>query len=274
MEKRKNTTVEQAPVAECQILPGNEMEAEAGKNQAGREAGLAAAERQKAGAAGRQAVLEVAVRAAQAGERQAMPGSGMAGKKSEKGAKSRASVKRELQKQLKQKGWWNSICAELVESYLDARDRLQEAETSYEQMVRHLGLTPADDEAVALNGTIAACAKTMTDVLQALQIAPASQRRAAIEAEMRQQLQVRGLTGAVFGDRVDAFLQLWDAFQDANRSLCSRGRTYMTISSAGKTYEKDNAAAKDVVALSKAMGDILDELKITVDDYADLDDEL
>lgn len=187
------------------------------------------------------------------------------------GAKGNAGVKRDLREQLKAKGAWNAVSADLVEEYLDARNRLADAKREYGALV-DAGMSAADEASIALCQSMAQCMKTMTDILGALQIAPVTERRARIEAEMREQLAVRGLTGSVFEDRIATFLKLWDAFQDANSSLTARGRTYITISSAGKQYEKDNAAAKDVVALAKAMGDILSELKITVDDFAEPDD--
>lgn len=197
----------------------------------------------------------------------AAPKGGRAGR-----GKSSAAIKRELREQLKAKDAWNAVSADLLEEYVSARGRLNDAKDAHAALIDGGGFSLADDAAVSLNEVMAQNAGIMVGILSALQITPKTERRQKISTEMREQLAVRGLAGTVLEDRVDTFLSLWDAFQDATKSLKARGRTYFTVSSAGKQYEKDNAAAKDVVAMSKAMGDILDELKITVDDFAEPDD--
>lgn len=64
--------------------------------------------------------------------------------------KSAAGLRRELQRQLKEQGTWNSITAELVDDYLAARERRNRAQEAYDA---HLdaGCSPADETLLALS---------------------------------------------------------------------------------------------------------------------------
>ena len=166
-------------------------------------------------------------------------------------------------------GRLNSVTGDLIDQYLDARERLIDCTEAIRE-AREQGLAP--EETQELEATANATTMAMAAILDQLRVMPKSTRRQELEEEILGQLRTRGLVSEVFADRVDQFLKLWDAFQDAVKSLAGRGRTYFTISSAGKTYEKDNSASKDMVTLAKAMGDILDELGVTVDGYADAED--
>ena len=184
--------------------------------------------------------------------------------------KDRAKLKRDLIAQLEAMGRNTPYHSDLVTLYLDSRERLIDAQIEYDQG-REAGLDPSElnqaSEAINLE------AENMANLMALLMVSPRSARRAQLEAEIRKQLDAKGLKGPVFEDRIDQFLKLWDAFQEANKSLVSRGRTYFTVSSAGKEYEKDNAACKDLVTLAKAMEDILDSLDITVHGYTEPDDK-
>lgn len=154
-------------------------------------------------------------------------------------------IRAQLVKQLREAGEKNAVTLDLVDKYMEAREE-------------HLP-------------------EVMAAILDILRISPKQKRRKEIEKEIRTQLEQRGLTGPVWEDKIDRFLRLWDAFQEANKSLKERGRTYITISSAGKEYEKDNSAAKDIVTFAKAMEDALTAMDITVKGYAEAaedDDEL
>lgn len=184
--------------------------------------------------------------------------------------KDRARLKRDLIAQLEPIGRKTPWHTDLVELYLDSRERLIDAQIEYDQG-REAGLEPS--ELTQASEAINREAENMANVMALLMVSPRSARRAQLEAEIRKQLDAKGLRGPVFEDRIDQLLKLWDAFQEANKSLVSRGRTYFTVSSAGKEYEKDNAACKDLVTLAKAMEDILDSLDITVQGYTEPDDK-
>lgn len=177
----------------------------------------------------------------------------------------RTAVKKALLLRLEKNGLLDAENRDLVEQYLQARDRLGKLHETFED---------AEDEAIS-QGTdaIAKETATMVRLLDAMGLTPESKRRKEIEQEIRDQLKAKGLKGPVFDDRVAQFMALWDAFQDANKNLKERGRSYFTTSSSGKVYEKDNTASRDIVTLAKAMQDLLDNMEITVKGYTNPDDD-
>jgi hypothetical protein len=177
----------------------------------------------------------------------------------------RAAVKKALLLRLERNGLLDAENLDLVEQYLQARDRLGKLNETFED---------AEDEAIS-QGTdaIAKETATMVRLLDVMGLTPESKRRKEIEQEIRDQLKAKGLKGPVFDDRVAQFMALWDAFQDANKNLKERGRSYFTTSSSGKVYEKDNTASRDIVTLAKAMQDLLDNMEITVKGYTNPDDD-
>ena len=187
-------------------------------------------------------------------------------------ASDRKKIRASLIKQLNAAGKKNPVTMDLVEEYMEEWDRLKNLRWHY-QTLQEQGMTVEDAEIAELSTQISEALTGMTNVLNQLLISPKSKHRAAMEQEIRSQLEHKGLKGDIFDDRIDAFLKLWDAFQDACTSLNTRGRTYFTISSSGKNYEKDNSASKDIVTLAKSMGDILSELDVTVDGYADPEED-
>lgn len=166
--------------------------------------------------------------------------------------KDRAALRRALAKRITE---IDAVSKDLIEQYLDSRERLDEAKY--------------DDDSAAISTELA----NMARILSMLGVSQRSKRRDELEDAIREQLKAKSLSGAVFEDKVNQFLSLWDAFQDANESLNTRGRSYITISSSGKEYEKDNSATRDIVSLAKAMQDLLDDLEITVNGYTSPDDD-
>lgn len=177
----------------------------------------------------------------------------------------RNSIKKALMSRLDAAGNRDAVTEDLVEQYLTARDRLESLKLDYADAL----------EEAAVEGTtkIATEISNMARILSMLSLTPQSKRREQIENEMREQLKAKGLKGPVFEDRIAQFMALWDAFQEANNSLLERGRSYITISSSGKTYEKDNTATRDIVTFAKAMQDALDSMEITVKGYTNPDDD-
>lgn len=182
------------------------------------------------------------------------------------GKPTRAAVKKALLERLKKIESCDAANKDLVEQYLDARDRLEKWRDEYAMM---------DAEDIAENGMIGISQEVanMAKIMNLMGITETSRRREKIEAEIREQLQAKGLKGPVFEDRIAQFMALWDAFQEANKSLRERGRSYFTTSSSGKLYEKDNTASRDIVTFAKAMQDALDNLEITVKGYTNPDDD-
>lgn len=150
-----------------------------------------------------------------------------------------SAIRRQLLKDLKSNGTKNAVTCDLVEKYIQAW--LNED-------------TP-----------------TMAAILNALQVSPKTARRKKLEEEIRDQLAIKEMKGEIWEDRIEIFLKIWDAFQEAHRFLNEKGRVYMTISASGKEYEKDNAAAKDLVTYEKSMRDMLDSFDINISGYADPD---
>ena len=181
------------------------------------------------------------------------------------GKPTRAAVKKALLERLRQMNVCVAANKDLLEQYLDARDRLMKLENDY---------TDRWDE-YDENGTngIALEIANMGKLMDTMGLNETTKRREKIEAEIREQLQAKGLGGPVFEDRISQFLALWDAFQEANKSLRERGRSYFTTSSSGKQYEKDNTASRDIVTFAKAMQDALDSMEITVKGYTKPDDD-
>lgn len=182
-----------------------------------------------------------------------------------KGSPTRAAVKKALIERLKNQNAYDAANRDLMEKYLDARDRLEQLEETYgDRWEEH-------DEA----GTnrIATEIANIEKLLRAMGLNNETKHRGKIEEEIREQLQAKGLSGPVFEDRISQFMALWDAFQEANKSLRERGRSYFTTSSSGKMYEKDNTASRDIVTFAKAMQDALDNLEITVKGYTNPDDD-
>lgn len=181
------------------------------------------------------------------------------------GKQTRAAVKKALLERMKKMNACDAANKDLLEQYLDARDRLMKLEDAY---------TDKWDE-YDENGTngIASEIANMAKIMTAMGLNETTKRREKIEAEIREQLQAKGLGGPVFEDRISQFLALWDAFQEANKSLRERGRSYFTTSSSGKLYEKDNTASRDIVTFAKAMQDALDSMEITVKGYTNPDDD-
>lgn len=181
------------------------------------------------------------------------------------GKPTRAAVKKALLERLKQMNACDAVNKDLLEQYLDARDRLMQLEDAY--------IDRWNEYDEAETNKIATEIANMAKIMNAMGLNETTKRREEIEAEIREQLQAKGLGGPVFEDRISQFLALWDAFQEANKSLRERGRSYFTTSSSGKLYEKDNTASRDIVTFAKAMQDALDNLEITVKGYTNPDDD-
>ena len=187
-------------------------------------------------------------------------------------ARERKKIKQDLILQLKARGLKGPVTLDLVEQYMEARDRYIVALRRRAELLGS-GLDFTDDVVEQVSADLDNAQAAMASILSLLNACPRSERRAELEAEIRDQLATKGLKGPVFEDKIDTFLKLWDAFQEAVRCLNARGRTYFTVSSAGKNYEKDNSATKDIVTMAKAMEDLLDGLEITVKGYADPEDD-
>lgn len=185
----------------------------------------------------------------------------------------RAVLKKSLKSRAEASGGFDDIKKDAIENYLDARERMFEA---VERRKRMVVCDAESEELLTCDRSITAALSQMEISLSLLGETPASKRRQGFEDEIRLQLEQKGLRGPVFDERIAQVLALWDAFQDANRSLRERGRSYVTVSSSGKEYEKDNSATRDIVTMAKAIQDLLNDLGVSVKDYSGdgEDDEL
>lgn len=181
----------------------------------------------------------------------------------------RESLEKALTKRAKAHGGLDAIKKDAIEQYLKAHDRMEDA------MLRR-NEAASNDSILTCEMNIGAVMKQMEACLSIIGETPAGKRREDFEAEIRDQLDQRGLRGPVFDEGISRVLSLWDAFQEANRSLRERGRSYITISSSGKEYEKDNSATRDIVTLARAVQDALNDLGVSAREYVgvDEDDEL
>ncbi len=89
------------------------------------------------------------------------------------------------------------------------------------------------------------------------------------------QLKSRGADVPHFVSLVDDYVFLFSQVQKMKTDIRKNGLTYEAVSAAGKTYEKENPAVKNVVIFNRQMLAILKELDLSTEGM-DLqeDDEL
>lgn len=100
-----------------------------------------------------------------------------------------------------------------------------------------------------------------------------------IRESLIQQLQAKGADVPLYCSKIDEYMWLHQQFKQMQSDIRERGRTYTTISAAGKEYEKENPSVKNALLYSRQMVAILGALGLdtktvvggtTADDEDDL----
>lgn len=96
-----------------------------------------------------------------------------------------------------------------------------------------------------------------------------------LEQSLVGQLQSKGADVEHFRSLIKDYIWMNRQVQAMKRSIQKQGRTYKAVSAAGKEYEKDNPAVKNLILYSRQMIAILREMGLTTENAAlDGDDEL
>lgn len=97
----------------------------------------------------------------------------------------------------------------------------------------------------------------------------------SIKKSLVEQLEKKGANIDHFSSLIDDYIWYYNQEKAMQKDIKQRGRTYMTISAAGKEYEKDNPSVKNAVLYNKQKLAILKELQLTTNNVIgdDEDDE-
>ncbi len=97
----------------------------------------------------------------------------------------------------------------------------------------------------------------------------------SIKNSLIEQLREKGANIDHFSSLIDDYIWYWKEEKAMQKDIKIRGRTYITISAAGKEYEKDNPSVKNSVLYNKQKLSILKELGLTTNNInINKDDEL
>lgn len=100
-----------------------------------------------------------------------------------------------------------------------------------------------------------------------------SEKRKAIEKDLKQQLEAKGNTGKYYFDLVDDYLQLWDIKNKLFGDICDRGVVTTYDHGGGQRGTKQNDSVISVLKVSDRMTKILDNLGIKPSTEAVAEDE-
>lgn len=99
---------------------------------------------------------------------------------------------------------------------------------------------------------------------------------AKIRRDLRNQLKAKGADVLIFRDLIDRYIYFRRLEIEMQRDVSERGLSYLSVSSTGKEYVKDNPSIKNAIMYNKQCLEILKQLDLTtktVDtDTADDDD--
>lgn len=98
---------------------------------------------------------------------------------------------------------------------------------------------------------------------------------ADIRQSLTEQLRMKGADVAHFCSLIDDYIWMYEQVQDMKKDIQNRGATYEAVSAAGKVYDKENPAVKNIVLYNRQMLAILRDLELSTDSAGkDEDDEL
>lgn len=99
---------------------------------------------------------------------------------------------------------------------------------------------------------------------------------AKIKRDLLDQLKAKGADVLIFRDLIDRYIYFRRLEIEMQRDVSERGLSYLSVSSTGKEYVKDNPSIKNAIMYNKQCLEILKQLDLTtktVDtDTADDDD--
>ncbi|MCI8506893.1 MAG: P27 family phage terminase small subunit [Lachnospiraceae bacterium] len=99
--------------------------------------------------------------------------------------------------------------------------------------------------------------------------------KSKLEQSLIRQLQEKGADVAHFRSLIRDYIWMNSQVQAMKRSIRKEGRTYQAVSAAGKAYEKENPAVKNLILYSRQMIAILREMGLTTENaVSEEDDEL
>lgn len=98
-------------------------------------------------------------------------------------------------------------------------------------------------------------------------------KKAEIKESLITQLRGRGADVPHFLSLIDDYMFLYDQVQKMKKEIRQKGMTYDAVSAAGKEYEKENPAVKNIVVFSRQMLSILKELNLSTDGVGALEDD-
>ncbi|MCM1026515.1 MAG: P27 family phage terminase small subunit [Roseburia sp.] len=98
-------------------------------------------------------------------------------------------------------------------------------------------------------------------------------KQADIKKGLINQLEKKGAKTAHFLSLVEDYMFLHGQVQKMKTSIRQKGMEYEAVSAAGKTYQKENPAAKNIILYNRQMLAILKELGLSTDGLADDEDD-
>lgn len=100
-------------------------------------------------------------------------------------------------------------------------------------------------------------------------------KKTDIRESLLGQLRAKGADIAHFISLVDDYMFLYDQVQRMKKDIKRLGLVYEATSAAGKSYEKENPAVKNIIIYNRQMLAILKELELSTEEAAGAaDDEL
>lgn len=100
-------------------------------------------------------------------------------------------------------------------------------------------------------------------------------KKTDIKESLLAQLKAKGADVAHFISLVDDYMFLYDQVQRMKKDIKRLGLVYEAVSAAGKSYEKENPAVKQIILYNRQMLAILKELELSTEEAAGgADDEL
>ena len=86
-----------------------------------------------------------------------------------------------------------------------------------------------------------------------------------IKESLIYQLEIKGADVDVYLSLIDDYTWLWQQERDMQKDIKERGRSYESMSAAGRMYEKDNPSVKNALLYSRQMVSILAALGLNTE---------
>jgi phage terminase small subunit len=86
-----------------------------------------------------------------------------------------------------------------------------------------------------------------------------------IRDSLLEQLKAKGADVSLYRSLVDDYCWFWKQEREMQKDIKERGRIYISVSAAGKEYEKENPSVKNALLYNKQMVAILSALDLNTD---------